>query len=472
MNKHRNFRVGAWLLIFHIGILSSCQIFNRYHSPEYDARSLFRGEDPSDTTTIADIPWKKYFNDTILVGLIDEGLKNNYDLRIAATRIREAEVNLKMARAGFFPSVSIVAEAAETRVSMGESGKKVLGYPKDQFTLAAAVSWELDIWGKISRQKRAAYARFLSSETYKNLVQTSLIANIATTYYALLAMDEQLTITTETIELLEESKSTMEALKDAGVLNGAAVEQSKALLYATRTSVPDLENQVRQLENSICLMLGRKPDSIPRSSMSRQVIPDELKYGVPVQMLAKRPDIRQAELGFRAAFELTNAARASFYPSLTLGSQTSGSMIGYTSTTISDFFKPENIMANIAGGLVQPIFAKRQLTGNLQIAKAQQEEALLTFEKTVLDASQEVSDILYSYKSSLRKNETRAKQVEALKTAVYFTQELLKAGEANYTEVLTAEQNLLQAQLSQVNDFLEQLQATVNLYRALGGGAD
>ena len=186
-------------------------------------------------------------------------------------------------------------------------------------------------------------------------------------------------------------------------------------------------------------------------------------------MLAKRPDVQQAELSFRSAFELTNAAQASFYPSITLSS---GS-IGYgTSNTLSNFFKPENIFASIIGGLTQPIFAKKQLTGNLKIAKAQQQEALLTFEQTVLTAGQEVSDILYSFESSLKKNETREKQIEACKNSVYFTQELLKAGDANYTEVLNAEQNLLSALLNQVNDKLEQLQCTVNLYKALGGGVE
>lgn len=234
-----------------------------------------------------------------------------------------------------------------------------------------------------------------------------------------------------------------------------------------QASIPDLESQIRKMENSICAMLGRQPGTIVRSKISAQQYPTELTYGIPAQMLAKRPDVQQAELSFRSAFELTNAARASFYPTITLSS---GS-IGYgTTNTLSNFFKPENIFASILGGLTQPIFAKRQLTGNLKIAKAQQQEALLVFEQTVLQAGQEVTDILFSFSSSMKKNDTRERQIKACENSVYFTQELLKARDVNYTEVLTAEQNLLSAQLSRVDDRLEQLQCSVNLYRALGGG--
>ncbi len=453
-------------------VLPSCRIFHKYHAPEYDTQGLFRGENPTDTTTIADVPWRSYFTDSVLVALIDSGLYKNYDLRIAVTRIRQAEADLSVARAAFFPGISLAGQAAEARTSTGDNGTKALGYPRDQFTLSAVVSWELDLWGKYASQKRAQYARFLNSHVYRNLVQTSLVANIANTYYTLLAMDEQSRITRETIQLLEESTVTMEALKDAGMLNAAAVEQSKALLYGTQTTIPDLENQIRQLENSLCMMIGSKPDSVTRTSIDLQVPPAVLKHGIPVQMLARRSDVQQAELNFRNAFELTNSARAAFYPSITLGSSSTATMIGYTSTTITNFFKPENLLANIVGGITLPIFAQRQLTRNLKVAKAQQEEALLTFEQTVLAASQEVSNILYTYQSSFRKNDTREQQVQSLKTAVDYTQQLLIAGEANYTEVLTAEQNMLQAQLNQVNDRLEQLQAMVNLYRALGGGID
>ncbi|MDU1890969.1 MAG: efflux transporter outer membrane subunit [Dysgonomonas sp.] len=446
--------------------LTSCQVTNRYKSPEVNTDSLFRDRPSTDTVTIADMTWCEYFKDPVLQELIEEGLQNNFDLQIAVTRIQQAEANLGMAKAAYFPDVSLVGQAEHSRSSNGVDGKDVLGYHSTTYTLGVSTSWELDVWGKLNRQSKAKYAQFLNSHAYHNLIKTSLVANIATSYYSLLALDEQLKITKETVILLEESTTTMQALMEAGMLNGASVEQSKSLLYSTRVTIPDLESQIRQMENSISTLLGRKPGHVVRATISDQMIVSRLAYGVPAQLLAKRPDVQQAELGFRSAFELTHAARAAFYPSITL---TSG-MIGYGANSLSNFFKPENIFASIIGGLTQPIFAKKQLTGNLKIAKAQQQEALLTFEKTVLSAGEEVSNILYNYESSISKNEIRESQISSLNKAVDFTQELLKAGEANYTEVLTAEQNLLQAQLGQVSDKLEQLQCSVDLYKALGGG--
>lgn len=446
---------------------TSCQVVNQYKSPELDTENLYREMASSDTTTIADIPWREYFSDPILVGLIEEGIENNFDLQIAYTRIQQAEANLSMAKAAYFPDLSLVGQVNHSRSSNGSGGKDVLGYHSTNYSLGVSAGWELDIWGKLNRQSRAKYAQYLNSHAYKNLIQTSLIANIATSYYSLLALDEKLTITKETVLSLNENVETIDALKEAGIQTGAGVEQSKSLLYSTQTSIPDLESQIRQLENSICVMLGRQPGTVERSSLYSQQYPEHLEYGIPTQMLAKRPDVMQAELSFRSAFELTNVAQASFYPSITL----STGSIGYATTnTLSNFFKPENLFASIIGGLTQPIFARKQLTGNLKIAKAQQQEALLTFEQTVLTAGQEVSDILYSFDSSLQKNSIREKQIESCKKSVYFTQELLKAADATYIEVLTAEQNLLSALLSQVNDKLEQLNYSVNLYRALGGG--
>lgn len=448
--------------------LSSCQT-QKYKAPSVDTIDLFRGENSQDSITIANIPWREYFSDPYLQGYIDEGINNNFDMRIATSRIQQAEASLSMARAAYFPTVALAGQVNHDRRSVNSSGKKdILGSQTTQYSLGIAVTWEADIWGKMNKQAKANYAQYLGSQAYRNLVQTSLISNIATTYYSLLALDEQLKVTKEMIVLLGESTETMQAMMDAGMLNGASVKQSEALLYGTEVTIPDLENQIRQLENSLSLLLGRKPGSIIRSNIAQQSVPTQLEFGVPAQMLAKRPDVQQAELSFRSAFELTNVARASFYPSLTLTSGT----IGLGNNTLSQFFKPENIFANIVGGLTQPIFMRKQLKTNLKIAEGNQEQALLTFEQTVLSASQEVSNILYEYESSLRKNPIRTQQVQSLVTSVEFTQELLKAGESDYTAVLNAEQSLLQAQLNQVSDKLEQLQASVNLYRALGGGVE
>ncbi len=449
--------------------LNSCRILHPYQPPLADTEELFRDEQETDTMTIASIPWREYFTDPLLRILISEGLSYNYDLAIAYTRIVQAEANLAMARGTYFPTVALAASVDQSRLSNGTRGKDILGYQSTQYGLGFTVTWEADLWGKLRGQSRAQFAQLLNSYAYKNLIQTTLIANIATTYYTLLALDEQLKITLETIELLKESAETMEALMEAGNLTAAAVEQSNALLYSTQVTVPDLINQIRQTENSLCQLTGRKPGPINRGALAYQQLNINLKHGIPLQMVARRPDVQQAELAFRAAFELTNVARASFYPSLQI---TTGTNIGYGATTLSHFFKPENILATFIGSLTQPIFYNRQLTGNLKLTKAEQEEALLTFHNTVLEAGIEVSNILFAYRSSLSKNDIRKEQLISLFKAVNYTQELLKAGEANYTEVLTAEQNLLAAQLDQVNDKLEQLEYSVTLYKALGGGVE
>ncbi len=452
-----------------LSALTSCGVVNKsYKSPEMETAGLFRDEIPADTTSIATIAWSVYFHDRALQSLIREGLANNFDLRIAYTRIQQAEANLNIAKAAYFPGVSLVGQVNDRQTSAGANGTTILEHGSQQYSLGISANWELDVWGKMRSQSKARYAQFLSSQAYRDLIQTSLIANIATSYYSLLALDEQLIITRQTVTLLEENLLTMESLKEAGVQNGAGVEQSRALLYRTQVTIPALESQIRLMENSISLLLGRRPGEVHRNDLAQQSVPVDMATGIPAQTLAQRPDVRQAELSFRSAFELTNAARANFYPALTLGTAT----IGYESTLLSSFFQPENIFANLIGGLTQPLFARKQLTGNLKIAKAQQEEALLNFERTVLTAGKEVSDILFAYRSSLSKNEIRLKEVESLDTAVRYTQELLMAGEANYTEVLSAEQNLLQARLNRVNDKLEQLQCSVELYRTLGGGME
>jgi len=466
--KYKRRKLGILFIVLVAAALTSCQSYKDLGvSPHADTDSIFRDiVSNSDTITIADIPWGEYFTDPELQALITEGLEQNIDLQIALTRIKQAEATLGMTRGNRLPDVSAGFHIDHTRTSSGENGRDILGYTSNQNSLGFLASWEIDLWGRLASISRAQYANYLNSYEYKNLVQTELIANIANKYYNLQALDRQLQITKETIGLLQESAETIAALKEAGLQNAAAVEQSNALLYSTQLSVPALESQIREKENAICLLLGRKPGQIERTSIGEQTINTNLRIGIPVQLLSRRPDVKQAEFNVLSAYATTDAARANFYPSLTITSASFGLAAG----DFSDFFKPENIAANIAAGLTQPIFNRRQLKGNLKIAEAQQEEALLNFRIIVLQAGQEVSDILYGYESSLKKNEFRERQIISLSNAVDFSKDLLIAGEAIYTEVLSAQQYLLSAQLNQVNDKLEQLIYGVNLYKVLGGG--
>ena len=465
--KYKQRKLGILILVLAAAALSSCQSYKHLGvSPPAGTDSIFRNVNNSDTTTIADIPWKVYFKDTNLQALIAEGLEQNIDIQISLTRIKQAEAKLSMEKGNRLPDVSAGFQINHTRTSSGNNSRDIMGYVSNENSLGFLASWEVDLWGKLASKSRAQYANYLNSFEYKNLVQTDLITNIANDYYNLLALDRQLQITRETIVLLQESATTMEALKEAGQQNAASVEQSNALLYSTQLSVPALESQIREKENAICLLLGRKPGHIERTSIGEQIVNTNLRIGVPVQLLSRRPDVKQTELTLLSAYATADAARANFYPSLTITSASFGLAAG----GFSDFFKPENIAANIVAGLTQPVFNRHQLKGNLKIAEAQQEEALLNFRNAVLRAGQEVSDILYGYESSLKKNEFRERQIASLINAVDYSKNLLIAGEAIYTEVLSAQQDLLSAQLNQVNDKLEQLIYSVNLYKALGGG--
>lgn len=474
--KNRYINIGALMLLVFVAMsFSSCHLTKKYQSPEVsvDEDELFRFGYEEDSTTIATLSWRDYYSDPILQGYIEEALEDNHDMLVAEQRIRQAEAVLGQARSEYFPDVALSGQVEQVRLSNANPNtgqpreRNVLGYHTENYSLGIVASWELDIWGKMRRKSKASYADMLNSYAGKQLIQTSLISNIANNYYALMALDAQLVVTNVMIGLMEENLIVTEALRDAGMATGAAVEQTRALLHSTKATVPDLESNISRLENAFSLMLGREPGDIERSPLSEQKVRTDIAYGVPAQMLALRPDVTQAELAFRSAFELTNVARASMYPSIQL---TSG-MFGFSTTNgLSNFFKPENLIASIAGGLTQPLFARKQLKTQLELAKADQQIAYITFEQSVLNAGREVSDIMTDYQSALSKKDNRDREVEARFKAVEFSQELLAAGEATYLEVLSAQQGLLQAQLSSVSDRYAVLESTSNLYRALGGG--
>lgn len=458
------------VVVIALGIVSCGNYKALTKVPETDVKTMVRQDThgSSDTLKLSSIPWKSYFPDEKLQQLIAEGLTNGYNMKVALTRIEQADAALYMSKSALLPSVSAAARVDHTRRSTGANGKDIFGYVSNVNTLGISASWEADLWGKLSSQTKSKYAAYLNTLEYKKLIQTTLISTIAKSYYSLLAYDEQLRTTKETIILLTKSAETMQALKDAGQQTAAAVEQSKALLYNTQLSVFDLESKIRQQENAICVLIGRTSGTIDRNIMTNQQVPATMNMGIELSTLANRPDVKQAELSLQSAYALTDAAKAAFYPSFSISTLS----VGLAAGGFARFFKPANLAAEIAGGLTQPIFMKGQLKANLRITQAQQQEALLTFTNTLLVAGQEVSDILFSYQSLVRKTEWREKQLESLLKSADYTQELLRAGEASYTEVLTAQKDLLAAQLSKTNDKLDQLTQSVNLYKALGGGVE
>ncbi|TDG37063.1 efflux transporter outer membrane subunit [Pedobacter changchengzhani] len=451
------------LLIF---TLSAC-VTKQYQSPSVVKDNLYRDVNTADSTTIATLPWKTLFSDPTLQALIEQGINGNLDLKQAIERIKIAEATLMQNRLALLPSLQ-----GDLSVTDNKQSQRAVNFPAGTINLETqtykaqlSTSWEADIWGKLSSARRSAYASYLQSDAVKRAVQTQLIANIANGYYNLLALDKQLKITQETIESRRKGVETIKALKDAAIVNGAAVVQSEANLYAAEVTLPDLKRSIREVENSLSALIGINPGAINRSSLETQIPYDNLKTGVSAQLLENRPDVQAAELAFRASFENTKVAKAYFYPSLTLTA--SG---GLSSLQLKDFFN-QSIFYNLVGGLTQPIFAKGQNKVRLKTAEAQQQIALYAFQQSLLTGGQEVSNALFAYQTAVEKSTTRAKQVASLTKAVDFTQELLRyTSTTNYTDVLTSEQSLLAAQLNGVNDKLQQLQAVVNLYKALGGG--
>ena len=455
-------RVRAGSLCVLLG-LAGC-VTHRYETPAVlSTEALFRADMPlAHDRTIADLPWQSLFSDAKLRALIAEGLAHNLDLKIAMARIEQARANLAQSRAAFAPDVAANANYAVSRqLTAGTRSPRIT-----VVQVGASASWELDLWGKLRSQKRAAEAALEESWAYRNGVQTQLVADIANAYYALIAYDRELVITEEALRIRIEDVETVKALKQGAVVTGADVVQSEANRYAAEVALPDIKRDIRETEHALSILLARPPRAIERATLEEQAILTELPLGVPAALLANRPDVRAAEMAFRSAFELTNAARTYFYPALTLTGAA-----GSASRDIGGLFGPGTFIGNVVGGLTQPLFNRGLNRQRLRVARAQQEEALDQFRSTFLRAGQEVSNALFAYQMAAEKAAARAHQLEALGKAVEFTKALLRyTSSTNYVDVLTAEQSLLSAQISAINDRLQQLQAVVNLYRALGGG--
>ncbi len=443
--------------------LTACSVTRNYQTPELSNSQNYRGNHSTDTTSIADIPWRTYFSDTILQNLIDQALNNNLDLKVAITRIKYADANFKQSQLAFYPSVSANAENTLTKTYSSSSSNSFL---TNELTLSASASWEVDLWGKIKSNEKASLAALLASDAYKRSVQTEIVASLANNYYALMAYDEQLQIAEQTLEIRKTDTATMRDLKTYAVVNGADVEQSIANMYAAEIEAEGIKKSIRETENAISILLGQMPNNIPRSTLKEQVISNDLRVGIPLQLISHRPDIQQAEFNFRNAYELTNVARTYFYPTLTISGNGGVSSVN----TLKGIFDG-SFYANLIGGLAQPIFNKGLNKQRLAQAQAKQEESLYEFQSAMLTASQEVANALYSYQNAANLFTSRNHRIASLEKATEYTKELLKyTSKVNYTDVLTAETNLLSAKLGRVGDKLQQLQATVNLYRALGGG--
>lgn len=442
-------------------MLSSCGIYSKYKPATEVPENLYGQETvvTEDTVTLGSMNWREVFTDPQLQTLIEQGLQNNTDYLSAQLRVEEAEATLLSAKLAFLPSFAFSPQGT---VSSFDSHKATQTY-----SVPITASWELDIFGKMRNAKKQAQALYAQSQDYRQAVRTQLIAGIANTYYTLLMLDAQLEISEQTASSWKETVNSTRALMNAGMTDEAAVSQMEATYYSICTSVLDLKEQLNQVENSLALLLAETPHIIQRGKLEGQQLPEDFSVGIPVHLLSNRPDVRVAERTLESAFYATNQARSAFYPSITL----SGSA-GWTNSAGAAITNPGKFLASAVGSLTQPLFARGQLLGQLKITKAQQEEARLSFEQALLNAGTEVNDALAQYHTARDKAVYFEKQIESLERAYKSTSLLMRHGTTTYLEVLTAQQGLLNAQLTQVANRFTEIQGVINLYQALGGGRE
>ena len=447
-------------------LLSGCHIYKSYDRPEsIDATGIYR--DPvaandtlaaNDTTNMGNLSWKEIFRDPKLQMLIEEGLANNVDMQAAILRVKEAKALLTSARLSYLPSLALAPQGSLTSVDT----------PVKNYTLPASASWEVDLFGKLLNAHRGQKASYLQSKAYQQAVRSQLIGGIANAYYSLLMLDRQVSVTEQNVALMKETVRTMEAMKEAGMTTEAAVAQSKGAYHQTEASLADLKRQVRETENSISVLLAKAPQNIDRGTLEEQVMPADLAVGVPLQLLENRPDVKAAELALADAYYTTNQARSAFYPSVNI-TGTLGWTNGSNGTVFSN---PAVMLWNAIGSLTQPIFQRGKLIANLKVSKAEEQIAKMNYQQTILEAGKEVSDALFLYDTADKKLSEHQAQVSEMQKAVEMNNDLFQAGKATYLEIITAQQSLLSAQLNEVSDTFQRMQAVINLYSALGGGRE
>ena len=447
----------TFILLWAVCLMTGCSIYKPYSRPEVQTEGLYRDlEETRDTASIATLGWRNLFSDKNLQALIDKGLERNTDLRVAHTRVKAAEAVLMNARLSYLPSVVLAPDGS---ISGTEGAKAIKTY-----NLAASASWEIDLFGKVTNAKREALAALEGSRAYRQAVETQLIATIANSYYMLLMLDRQLIISEQTLITWKETEHSIEALKRAGKSNDAAVLQAKANRLALEASVVSIRKSIRETENVLSALLADTSHDIMRGALQKQQFPDTLSAGLPVQLLANRPDVRQAEWNLAQAYYATNAARSAFYPSLTLSGST-----GWTNNVGGVVVNPGSWLFSAVGSLMQPLFNKGTNIANLRQAKARQEEALLLFQQSLLDAGKEVNNALTRWQSARIRMDYVNQQIMTLQEAVRKTELLMQHTSTNYLEVLTARQRLLEAELTQAQDKFEEIQGVIDLYHAVGG---
>ena len=447
-------------------LLSSCGLYNKYERPEVNTQGLVR--DPlsdkdtlvaADTANFGNMPWKEVFTDPQLQQLIQQGLDHNTDLLNAALNVKMMQAQLMTAKLAFIPAISF--SPSGTLSSWNNQT------PSKIYSLPVQASWSIDLFGNLLSVKRSAQMQLLAMKDYQTMVKTNIISGIANVYYTLLMLDKQQQIVDEMVGLTEETWNVMKLQKELGRARSTSVQSAEASHYMVKAQAADLKRQIKETENALCLLLGQPGQKIERGNLESPSLPTTLSAGVPLQLLNNRADVHYAEMQLAACYHDVQTARSRFYPSITI----SGSG-AFTNSGGMGIVNPGKWLLSAVGSLTQPIFMNGRLVAGLKVAKAQQEQAYNTWQNAILKAGNEVSNALVAYNTSAEKAELEAKQVALYTQTVADTRQLYTSSGASYLEVISAQSNLLNAQLSKVADEFYKMQAVVSLYSALGGGRD
>lgn len=413
----------------------------------------------ADTASYGNTPWQEVFTDPQLQAIINKALANNTNLLNADLSIQQIQADLKMQRLAYYPSIAFQPQGTMSSWDFNKASKT--------YAFPIAASWQFASMGTIRNTKKQYEMNLEMTKAAKQAARTTIIANVANLYYTLQMLDEQLKTTQATINIWAENVRAMEAMKEGGMTNQAAVSQAKANYYNLQSTVPTLKNSITQTENALCTLMCEAPHSISRGTFNADNFPTSYSIGMPVQLLANRPDVHAAEMKIASAFYNVNIAKAAFYPSLNITAQ------GSWTNNASMIVNPGKILATLLGSISQPLFANGRLKANLKISQLQYEAAQNDFKSTLLSAGQEVSNALAQYQAAAQQEEACRHQVAELTTALENTKMLFQhSASTTYLETLTAQQSLIQAQLTLISDKFDKVQAAINLYQALGGGRE
>lgn len=447
-------------------LMSSCGLYNKYERQDVKVDGIVRDAVSdvdtlavADTASFGNLPWRSVFTDPQLQTLIETGLENNIDLLNAALNVDMMKAQLKVAKLAFLPSIAFSPSGT---LSSWDGGT-----PSKVYQMPISASWSIDLFGNLLSVKRSAQKQLLAMKDYQVMVKTNVIANIANLYYTLLMLDRQQEIVDEMAGLTKETWDMMKLQMELGRARSVSVQSAEAGYYQVMAQAAEVKRQIREVENSLCLLLGQPGQTIVRGKFDQQSLPTEFSTGVALQLLNNRPDVHYAEMKLASCFHDTQTARSRFYPGITItGAGT------FTNNSGMGIVNPGKWLLSAVGSLTQPIFQNGRLIAGLKVAKATQEQAYNNWQNAIFKAGNEVSNALVSYNTYAEKSAYEAKQVELYKKSLADTRQLYTSSGASYLEVISAQSSLLNAELAKAADDLSKMQAVVSLYTALGGGRE